>query len=701
MTSLVIPCWMCLPSAQAEGLSDGLAGQELRTSAVLFVDVVTPSTDVIRFDGAGTLTLADPGGTVVATLTDGEDYTPVVAGAHQATLDIQTDDWEITVDGATGGRVWSYAWDLRADGFADGFTGSFYALVGDGSDDAVIEFAAEGWAGAEWTLSANDVGVTGANGRSVPTKGNTFEPLFPIYLNPPEVASYSLGDPVVSGEAFAAGDQECAVAVPGVQPGGFSFDSAGVGTAHVVCDLDGSKELDITSDGDLHLIAPVLPGTNEVAWDGTDNGGLAVPAGSYDCEVWITTGEFHYGADDVETSFPGFRLFEVDAKGVRSGLTMYWNDADVQDAAVPMPDKQVGLEAAGSTGIASGAYTDTPLPNVNARSWGDFTGAGKGNVSFMDTYTWVSRTISGTVAVQVQQGIENSDADALLDYEELCTHGTDPLDPDSDGDGLSDSDEVLAQGKVTVPTDPLLPDSDSDGLSDGDEVLVEGSDPLDADTDDDGLTDGEEVTVLGSDPLQLDSDGDGLSDGLEAGVQTPGPDTELSVFVPDGDPSSTTNPAEADTDGDGLDDGVEDVDANGVVDDGETDPELADTDADALSDGDEVSVHGTDPLVVDTDGDCLSDGDEVLVHGTDPLVVDTDGDGLTDCEEVTEIGTDPTIVDTDADGVTDGREVDLGSNPLAPPVNGSYGGGGCSQAPTAPLGMLMLCGLLVRRSRQR
>ena len=44
---------------------------------------------------------------------------------------------------------------------------------------------------------------------------------------------------------------------------------------------------------------------------------------------------------------------------------------------------------------------------------------------------------------------------------------------DSDGDGLSDTEEAL------VGTDPLNPDSDYDGLSDGAEVLT-GTDPLDA-----------------------------------------------------------------------------------------------------------------------------------------------------------------------------------------------------------------------------
>ncbi|NIQ19661.1 MAG: OmpA family protein, partial [Gammaproteobacteria bacterium] len=37
------------------------------------------------------------------------------------------------------------------------------------------------------------------------------------------------------------------------------------------------------------------------------------------------------------------------------------------------------------------------------------------------------------------------------------------------------------------------------------------ADPLDPDSDDDGLLDGEELNTYGTDPLDLDSDGDGLT----------------------------------------------------------------------------------------------------------------------------------------------------------------------------------------------
>ncbi len=58
----------------------------------------------------------------------------------------------------------------------------------------------------------------------------------------------------------------------------------------------------------------------------------------------------------------------------------------------------------------------------------------------------------------------DSDKDGLDDVREKEL-GTDPNNPDTDGDGLSDGDEVLIW-----KTNPLNPDTDGDGFKDGDEV---------------------------------------------------------------------------------------------------------------------------------------------------------------------------------------------------------------------------------------
>ncbi|MBI2421312.1 MAG: hypothetical protein HYV27_00685 [Candidatus Hydrogenedentes bacterium] len=83
-------------------------------------------------------------------------------------------------------------------------------------------------------------------------------------------------------------------------------------------------------------------------------------------------------------------------------------------------------------------------------------------------------------------------------------------DADTDGDGISDDDEL--SGVFGAVTDPNLADTDNDGLSDGQELFATfGSltNPLDPDSDDDGLSDGTEIN-FGLDPLDS-GDGDEVS----------------------------------------------------------------------------------------------------------------------------------------------------------------------------------------------
>ena len=77
-----------------------------------------------------------------------------------------------------------------------------------------------------------------------------------------------------------------------------------------------------------------------------------------------------------------------------------------------------------------------------------------------------------------------------------------------------------------------------------------------------------------------------------------------------------------DSDNDGLSDINEDINQNGIVDEGETDPYNPDSDNDGLSDGVEDKI-GTNPLLMDSDGNGILDCDE-----------DHDGDGFTNFEEV-------------------------------------------------------------------
>ena len=170
---------------------------------------------------------------------------------------------------------------------------------------------------------------------------------------------------------------------------------------------------------------------------------------------------------------------------------------------------------------------------------------------------------------------------------------------DNDRDGLK---RCYEEG---IGTDPDNPDTDGDGLKDGEEVNKYNTDPLKTDSDGDGLSDYDEVVIHKTNPTNPDTDGDGLRDG-----------DEISKF--------NTNPNKADTDGDRLNDGEE-------VNTYKTNPLKSDTDSDGLTDGDEVKLHSTDPLNADTDGGSVKDGEEVA-RGTDPL------DAKDDVVEKIEIG---------------------------------------------------------------
>ncbi|MFN3202408.1 MAG: thrombospondin type 3 repeat-containing protein [Bradymonadia bacterium] len=274
------------------------------------------------------------------------------------------------------------------------------------------------------------------------------------------------------------------------------------------------------------------------------------------------------------------------------------------------------------------------------------------------------------------------DGDGAEDGEDNCPDVANAAQGDHDGDGLGDACDD---------------DADNDGL-DNDEEAAMGSDPLDRDSDDDGLSDGEERNETGTNPLSPDSDGDGILDGTEMGRTMDDVDDDTEVgeggFVPDADPDTVTDPNDADSDGDGTIDGDEDLDRDGQMDAGEFNPGLddadcvfaGDCDGDGVDDVQEAEV-GTDPRQADSDGDGVNDGDEIAA-GTDPWLTDTDGDGLTDAEEA-EAGTNPLVPD----------------NPAADNFDVAGGGGACGcetrgGSPMRGLPFLLLLALGFARRRR-
>jgi len=134
--------------------------------------------------------------------------------------------------------------------------------------------------------------------------------------------------------------------------------------------------------------------------------------------------------------------------------------------------------------------------------------------------------------------IPDTDGDGLTDYEDILL-GLDPLLIDAvllnEGEEINeneikdtDFDSLNDAYELEIGTDVNNVDTDNDGFTDGDEVQA-GLDPLKddktLDTDNDNLSDFDEIIIYETDKYESDSDGDGLSDGAEvnAGLNPAGP----------------------------------------------------------------------------------------------------------------------------------------------------------------------------------
>ncbi len=305
---------------------------------------------------------------------------------------------------------------------------------------------------------------------------------------------------------------------------------------------------------------------------------------------------------------------------------------------------------------------------------------------------------------------QDSDGDGVIDGQDIR-----PADPlyhtDSDGDGLPDayenayafldpyflpdatddfdSDQVSNRVEFDQDTNPALPDTDGDGVWDSDDLYPTNAEYA-FDTDFDGLPDaweqqifsdafrpnwwedfdGDELHNLAefeksTDPQNTDSDGDWVYDGHD---QYPLDSRYMRDDDKDGMPSEfewlfgfsdlMALDGGMDLDGDQLSNSFEFILG--------TSPDNPDSDYDGVMDGEDLWP--TDRTkALDTDADGLPDSWEVI-NGFDWMtpfdaVSDDDFDDLTVLDEY-RLGTDPRKQDTDGDGVWDGEDV--------APLNNAY-----------------------------
>ena len=337
---------------------------------------------------------------------------------------------------------------------------------------------------------------------------------------------------------------------------------------------------------------------------------------------------------------------------------------DEPDAKPEVPGADVNVDAVPDTKVQRAEKVSIPVKSTDG-SEVSVTGL----PDFLK-YNPETKTIEGTVPADADLKSYDVEVKASLDgkedTDEFKLTVTERMieDPDTDGDGIPDSqdpdidgDGVNNSDEKAAGTDPYNPDTDGDGTNDGDE-----------DADGDGKTNKEE-----SDPTvdkSKDSDGDGIPDIIDKDDQD-GPkgdkdgDGIINEEDPDADGDGVSNddekeagldPLNPDTDGDGTNDGDEDTDGDGKKNKDESEvPEgkVTDKDGDGLGDTGVTDKDPEDGKADITDGPLTNDTDnDGIPDAVDP---DIDGDGVNNSDEKA-AGTDPYDPDTDGDGTNDGDE---------------------------------------------
>jgi len=384
-----------------------------------------------------------------------------------------------------------------------------------------------------------------------------------------------------------------------------------------------------------------------------------------------------FGVSIDSATWDNTTVGSVSARQVRSGSAYFYLNA-------PLAGQSYRINVSYSTSIGghidyytAAANPPTPLVpltggsvmrtasfSISSDSYYDGIGGSFINVKFRLTSSKANVT-SFCVSV-------DSDGDGLTDKEEITVHHTDPFSTDSDSDGLGDKAE-LTNSIVSKRTDPTDPDTDDDGLLDGSETWSQSW------TNDQfyNITDGVSGSVVISYTLpalsgttaatlfigivhqnvndiqiEIRKDPAEAWDKVQETNKVSGPSLFRSYNLFNLGYSKndfTTGPHTWYI-------RVSDLSMNGISGQlqyatmqlsGETERRSADSDGDGILDGEEVNFGEdgwtTNPVLTDTDSDGISDYNEI--HGntlcgckTDPTLKDTDDDGFQDNVDINSTG---------------------------------------------------------------
>ncbi|HKD15303.1 MAG TPA: Ig-like domain-containing protein [Candidatus Angelobacter sp.] len=222
----------------------------------------------------------------------------------------------------------------------------------------------------------------------------------------------------------------------------------------------------------------------------------------------------------------GFGLVRARATCVQNGITSFGQSdlfsiqANLMNAIPPIPlggvtpiPIAITVQAPTATLTQAGAneqltttasFADGTLVDVTSSAAGTQYTISNPSIATISADGLVTAVSSGTVAIQAV----NEGTAGIVNIQVVlagASHG-----------GIPDS-WAIAHG--LDPNDPAMPfeDPDHDGLTNLQE-FQNGTDPNNPDTDGDGLTDGQEVLIYHTSPVLFSTDGTGIPDGIE--VQT-------------------------------------------------------------------------------------------------------------------------------------------------------------------------------------